>query len=115
MAQQKILATTTTIVSGTDTSVIDLQDRVLVGVQLPASVSSTSMTVNGSNKSDGTFSPIYDGLGSYGAVGDISFTVASEKYVVIPPTITAGINYAKLVFGSSETDKTYTYYTREIE
>jgi hypothetical protein len=114
MAQQKILATTTTIASGTDSAVINLQNRVLVGVQIPASVSSTSMKINGSNKTDGTFTAIYDGLGQFGPVGDISFTIASSKYVLIPPTITAGIEFAKLIFGASETAKTYTYFTREI-
>jgi hypothetical protein len=115
MAQQKILATTITIASGTDTDVIDLQNRVLVGVQLPASVASTAMTIDAAYKSDATFAPIYDGLGQYGAVGDVSFTVAASKYVLIPPTITAGISFVKLSFGTSETAKTYTYFTREID
>lgn len=115
MAQQKILATTTTIVSGTDTDVIDLQNRVLVGVQIPASVSSTAMTIDASNKKNGTFTAIYDGLGQYGAVGEVSFTIAASKYILIPPTITAGVDFVKLSFGSSETAKTYVYFTREID
>ena len=114
MAQDNILATTVTIASGTTTAVIDLDKRVLVGVQTPASIASSALTINQAYQSDGTYAPVYDGLGQYGAVGDVTFTIASSKYVIIPPTVTAGIPFIKLVFGSTETAKTFIYYTREI-
>ena len=63
----------------------------------------------------GTYSNAVDGLGQYGTAGaDVTFTIAASKYIVIPPFITAGASDAKLIFGSSETSKTYEYVTREI-
>ena len=115
MARQLIQSQEITITSGTTTAAINLDNRVLVGVQTPTGIASTTMKVLASSSATGTFNAVYDGLGQYGAVGNVTFTIAASKQIIIPPQITAGVMVCKLAFGSSETAKTYTIYTREIE
>jgi hypothetical protein len=105
---------TITIASGTTTDAIDLGRRVLVGVQTPASIASTSMKIQVAPSLNGTYVTIYDGLGMWGAVGEFSTGITSSEYIPIPPPLTAGVPFCKLQFSSTETDKTFTYYTREI-
>lgn len=115
MARQLIQSQEITIASGTTTAAINLDNRVLVGVDIPSGVASTTMTIEAAPTSAGTFDKVYDGLGQYGAVGNVTFTIAASKQIIIPPQITAGVMVCKLAFDSSETAKTYTIYTREIE
>lgn len=115
MARQLIQAQEITITSGTTTAAINLDNRVLVGVQTPSGIASTTMKIQGAKTSDGTFVAVYDPLGLYGTVGDITFTIAASKIIPIPPQITDTVMTCKLEFGSSETSKTYIVYTREIE
>lgn len=113
-SKYKLETLSTTIASGTTTDEINLNRRVLVGVYIPASVASTSMKISTASAAAGTFVAIQDGLAQYGAAGDVTFTIAASKYLSIPPAITAGVNYIKLVFGSSETAKAYTLVFREV-
>lgn len=105
----------TTISSGTTTDEINLGNRILVGVHIPASVSSTDMKISGATNAGGTFSNVYDGDGLYGTVGDYNPAIAASKYIPIPPSLTVGLTDVKLIFGASETSKTYTIVTREIQ
>ena len=114
MPESKIRTGTDTIASGTTTAEIDLGNRVLVAVICPASISSTTMKIATAAAAGGTYVNAHDGLGQYGAVGDITFTVAASKGVDIPPAMAASWTNIKLVFGSSESAKTFTYVTREI-
>ena len=114
MPQSKIRTDTITITSGTTTTAINLKDRVLVAVVTPSGIASTTLKIAAAVSTGGTFVNIQDGLGQYGAVGDVTFTIAASKHLTIPPTITANLTDIKLVFGSSETSKTFTYVTREV-
>jgi hypothetical protein len=115
MPASLVSTNTITIASGTTTAAIDLGRRVLVGVQTPASIASTTLKIKVAPSTAGTYVNVYDGLGQYVTVGDFITTIASSKYIPIPPPLTAGVPYCKLEFGSTETAKTFTYYTREIE
>lgn len=114
MPTTKIRTISDTISSGTTTSEIELDNRVLVGVVMPSGISSTTMKISAAISKGGTFVNVQDGLGQYGAAGDVTFTVAASKHLSIPPAITANLTNIKLVFGSSETSKTFTLITREI-
>lgn len=103
-----------TILTGAATDEVDLKNRVLVGVITPSGISSVTMKIAAAPKKGGTFVNIQDGLGQYGAIGDITFTMAASKHLTIPPTITANLTNIKLVFNASETAKTFTLVTREI-
>lgn len=109
-----IRAEPTTIVSGTTTDEIVLGDRVLVGVVMPSGIASTTMTVLAATAAGGTFVTMQDGVGQYGPIGDITFTIAASKHLTIPPAMTSGITFIKLVFGSSETARTFETVTRDI-
>lgn len=107
--------TTTTITSGTTTGEILLKGKLLVGVWIPSGVASTTMKISTAPSSGGTFVNAIDGLGQLGTAGsDVTFTIAASKYVPIPPFLTAGIPVCKLVFGSSETSKTYDVAFKEV-
>lgn len=115
MPEAKVSTNTITIASGTTTAAINLYRRVLVGVQTPASIASTTLKLQVAASESGTYVTVYDGLGQYGTAGDFQTSIASSKYTPIPPPLTAGVPFCKLEFGSTETAKTFIYYTREIE
>lgn len=114
MPKSKIRSETFTIASGTTSGEINLKDRVLVGLTTPSGISSTTMKIAQAFSDGATYVNIQDGLGQYGAAGDLTFTIAASKYYAIPPSVTAGCPNIKFVFGSSETAKTFGYRTREI-
>lgn len=112
----KVQGYTTTITSGTTTSEIDLKGGTLVAVILPAGLSSTQMKISASSTSGGTYANIIDGLGQYGTLGgDLTFTIAASKILPIPPSITAGFRYIKLLPQSTETNATLTYLVRNFD
>lgn len=97
-----------TIASGTDSDAIDLGGTVLCGLFSPASISST--TVSFEVSANGTdFFAAYDNAGVA-----ISYTIAASTYTQIDPAVFAGVRFIKLIFGSSETSKTFTLSTRSI-
>lgn len=112
---RKFITGTETISSGTTTSEIVIpHGYALVEVKTPASISSTAMYLQSAPSSGGTDTRIYDGLGQYGAVGDVTFTVTSSKAIHIPPALTYGKPVITIEFGSTETSKTFTYTLTEV-
>lgn len=105
----------TTIASGTTTDMIQLDGKTLVGVIIPASVSSVNMKILNAIDPSDTPVAIYDGDGIFGLVGDYNPTIAASKSIIIPPSVSASLINIKLEFDASETTKTYKLITREIE
>jgi hypothetical protein len=87
---------TFSITSGqTVSDAINLNNRTLLGLQF-ATFTGVAVTFQGS--SDGiTYVAVKDTAGA-----SVSFTVASDTYVVIQPAILAGLKFVKLVSGSAE-------------
>ncbi len=83
--------------SETTSDAIRLKGFGIVGVILPAALTSTSMTFEGSQLSDSGFVPLYNTDGDL-----LSTAVAASRAVLFVPGDLVGINYAKLVMGSSE-------------
>lgn len=115
MPASKVSTNTITIASGTTTAAINLGRRVLVGVQTPSGIASSVLKLQVASSESGTYVSVYDGLGQYGTAGDFQTSIAASKYIPIPPPLTAGVPFCKLEFGSTETTKTFIYYTREID
>lgn len=92
--------------SASDTTAeIDLLGGTLVGVTIPE-LTSTSFTITAATTSGGTFRTVREALNTFtSADNDITFTIGSTSvgYYPIPPTLTAGLQFIKLVFSSSET------------
>ena len=101
-----------TIASGTSSAELDLLGGTLVSIITPASLASTTFTITVSDISGGTFLTCKDPIN---AGTTRTFTVAASGYYDIPPAITAGMRYIKVVFGSSETAKTIKYGIRNID
>ena len=72
--------------------------QTLVGVILPAALTSTSMTFTAATAAGGTFVPVYD----VGGAAAYSITVGTSRYVPVDPRVFAGIRYLKAVGGSTE-------------
>jgi hypothetical protein len=68
----------------------------LVGCQLPATVTSTAMTFQVSSSLTGTYEALYN------SAGQVSYTIASGRFIAINPTDFYGVQFYKIVFGSSE-------------
>jgi hypothetical protein len=111
LAKSKVVTLADTIASGTTTAEFNLKGGTLCGIYTPASISSTSMTITAATSSGGTFLPVRDP--ETGTAYTI--TIAASGYYYIPPQISAGLKYLKLVCGSSETSKTFTISYRVIE
>lgn len=96
---RRIKRFTKTIASGTTTSAIDLDSMMLLAVNCPAGIASTTFTVQTSP--DGvTYQTFYkDGANkSYACAASKNVSVADDHIIA---------NFIKIVFGSSETDKTF--------
>lgn len=82
--------------SGTTSATIDLHGYTLVGIRYPAALTSTTNTFTMSETFGGTYVPVYN------AAGAVSYTVAQGRYYAIDPKDFYGVQYLKLVLGSSE-------------
>lgn len=112
----KLAIASDTIASGTTTAEIDLQGGTLIGIITPASIASTTATIQMAPTSAGTYVTVKDPLGTITtAGGNISMTIASSGYYVLPLSVTAGLRFIKLVTGSTETNKTFTFVYRAVQ
>lgn len=91
-------STTVTIASGQTTSqAIDVGEWLIAGIRTPAALTGTTMTFTGATKEAGTYLAIRDSAGTA-----ISVTVSADDHIVIEPQTFAGVQWIKLVSGSSE-------------
>lgn len=96
--QQVLVIAATTIANGATTSAaIPTKGLTLVGVQLPAAFTGTTITFTGSV--DGT---TYQAVKSTTSGTALSYTVAQGTYAAIDPIPFYGLAFIKLVSGSSE-------------
>ena len=95
---------------GATSAAVDLRGTTLTGIYLPATFTGTALTFSASTSLDGTYLPVYDGAGSA-----ISKTVAQGQYIKISPVDFAGIQYLKIISGSTEgADRTLTLAIRPV-
>ena len=97
MAKNLALTDTVTIASAgtTSTSLTMSRGRVPVAVLTPSALSGTSFTFQASV--DGTnFYDLYNGSSAY------SVTVAASRYIALNPDVFQGVQYIRIVSGSSE-------------
>ena len=96
--QGNFIVSSAAIASGqTASAVVQLKGYSLVGVQLPAAFTGTTLTFQVS--SDGV---TFVALKSTTSGTALSYTVAQGTYAAIDPVAFYGVNYLKIVSGSSE-------------
>lgn len=97
MAQPAYEADAATIANGaSQSSIINVRGRDVVGVQMPAAFTGTAITFTASF--DGaTFQALYDTAGNA-----VSYTVAASRYIQIPRGTLGGMQALRLVSGSAE-------------
>ena len=87
--------TVTIALNGTATSTIDCRNGQLVGFYTPAALTGTTWSLQGSN--DGlTFVTVLDEGDAY------SKTLTADRYTSVKLSVTAGLEYVRIVSGSSE-------------
>lgn len=110
LTQEKIDFEDVTIESsGTKSTSVDLRGMTLCGFYLPASFTGTAITFEAS-ADNSTYLPVQDGDGAA-----ISKTVAQGQYIKLDPADFAGIQFIKLVSGSTEgAERTITLAIRQV-
>lgn len=81
--------------SGTTSAAVHSNGMSLVGIQLPATMTSTAITFTAS-KDGVTYVPLYN------SSGQVSYTIASGRFIAVNPVDFYGVPYFKVVTGSSE-------------
>jgi hypothetical protein len=69
-----------------------------IGIQLPAAFTGTSISFERAKASGGTFGPVQNVSGT----GLYSVPCAAGQYIPLDPIVMLGINFLKVVSGSSE-------------
>lgn len=104
---------TCTVTSGNTTSgEVDLAGCQLVGIYVPSTFDGTTITLTCAPTAGGTHVAVQDGYGSA-----FTLTTAASRYCPIPSlAITAGIEFVKLVCGTSQstTDTVFTLAVRPV-
>ena len=68
----------------------------LCGILTPAALTGTALTFEASDVAGGTYLPVYN------SSGQVSYTVAANRYVAIDPKDFQGIQFLKIKSGSAE-------------
>lgn len=97
VAVTSVQTTATIASSGTASAAVDLGGLTLCGLYVPATFTGTALTFQTSLTLGGTYVAVLDDAG-----GSLTRTVAQGKYLPLDPSIFAGIQFLKVVSGSTE-------------
>jgi hypothetical protein len=96
--------------NGTASAEVDLDGEVLCGISTPSSLVGTSLTFTVATASGGTFNNMMDGNGNV-----YTLTMSTNDYIRLNPNDFVGVQFIKLVSGSTETGgATFTLHTRRF-
>lgn len=104
--------TTAITVGQTASGEINLQGLEVVGFFIPSNFTATSITLQTSNASGGTYVPVQDGYGT-----TYQLTVSAGKYIAVNNfNIVAGLRFIKLIAGTAQasSDAIITLATRSL-
>lgn len=91
-----VLHQDTTILNGqSQSTVLDITDRVILAVELPATWTAANITLLASQTAGGTFLPVKNQDGT-----DLTITAAAAQVNVISALLTQGLRYVKLRSGT---------------
>lgn len=77
---------------------IDVTDRVVVSIVMPATWTAAQLTLLGSQTSGGTFTPLYDAEAT-----ELVIEADVSRTIVIAPDATRGVKYLKVRSGTAGT------------
>lgn len=93
----QLVQTTVSIASGQSVgSLISTSGAALVGCQMPSAFTGTSISFSTATSSTGTFQELDN------SSGKLSYIVGQGKYIAINPQDFYGIQYLKIISGSTE-------------
>lgn len=102
-------ATITIATSDTTSDVVDLGASAVLGIELPAAITGTTLAIHGCSTSGGTFGVLRDSAGIANA-----FTVTASGKYWLDPAITAGWPYLKVVMAAQAADRVITLLCRPV-
>ena len=95
--QQRTEYITVTIGSGgTTTDIIDIKGKILVGIEMPATFTGTSLTILATNDNT-NYKDYYNSAGS-----KVSISVGTNRYIGLLPADFSGLERFKLVSSATE-------------
>jgi hypothetical protein len=96
--------------AGTESSMTQLSGHVLIGVAVPAAITSTTAELQTSADAGATWLPIYDREGN-----KYTLALGASRYIALPPGDIAGLHNVRLKVGSSEAAaRTFTLLLRKL-
>jgi len=90
----------TIALSGTQSAEVDIGNYDIVGIITPSTFDGTTITIQASPTSGGTFYPV---AAANTASTAYTITTTASIWSPIDPTVTRGLRYIKLTCGSSQT------------
>lgn len=93
---QVVFPTATIPISTTTSNAISTSGMSLVGCQLPATMTSTAISFTVATTLTGTYQELDN------SSGKVTYTIASGKFIAINPVDFYGVQFFKIVSGSSE-------------
>lgn len=76
---------------------VDLVGTTLVGIQLPATFTGTSLTFQMATSAGGTYQTMIDGSGT-----TLTKTIVQGRYLLLDPAEFAGVQFLKVLSGATE-------------
>lgn len=93
----------TILAAGTESSVVDLQQRVLTAILMPAAWTAADITFKASNSPTGTFGVVKKADGSTTPIAAYTIkTPAANDYITLDPDAFAGMRYIKIVSSAGQ-------------
>ena len=84
--------------AGQSSAGVSMGGMELVGIQLPATFTGTTLTFEVATAIDGTYQPLYKSADG----SAVSFTVAQGRFYAVDPALFKGIQFLKVKSGSVE-------------
>lgn len=103
------LKTATIANAGTTSGVVDLSGVAVCGIEMPATVTGTTLTLHGASTSGGTYAVLRDSTDAA-----LAITTASGHRHYIDPLITAGWPYIKVVLSAQSQETIVTLLCRPV-
>lgn len=88
---------------GTDSAAVDLGERVLTAIIMPAAWTAANITFKAAERSDGTFRTVKRADGSTTAIAAYTITTpAADDHITVNPADFAGMRYIKVVSSGAQ-------------
>lgn len=79
-----------------ETGEIDVTDRVVIGIEIPAAWTAATLAITAAQKPGGTFVPVFDKAGA-----EIEYQAGASRMILLDPNLTRPLRVMKINSGPS--------------